>query len=170
MIATSVTRSSRIQPGRRQFREPSTSNIRSTSVDWQIGNATRVTRQTNHLSTLSIWETFRCSNVLSAIRSSSTAQNSRDRSSLCNLRVLCVSVVDYLKPQLTTETQRIQRLHKEISTARLFAPSLKNTQTPAINQPPDRLNFRIFTRHLRCLCEPAGKCTPKVPKGRILNR
>src|ERR1044071_7533461 len=33
--------------------------------------------------------------------------------SLCNLRVLCVSVVKYSWQTLTTETQRIQRLHRE---------------------------------------------------------
>jgi hypothetical protein len=33
--------------------------------------------------------------------------------SLCNLSVLCVSVVDLLRKTLTTETQRTRRLHRE---------------------------------------------------------
>src|SRR6185503_14914328 len=36
------------------------------------------------------------------------------RSSLCNLCVLCVSVVTDSWQKLTTETQRTQRLHREI--------------------------------------------------------
>src|ERR1043165_3268008 len=38
-----------------------------------------------------------------------------DRSCLCNLCVLCVSVVGLVKRLLTTEAQRAQRLHREIT-------------------------------------------------------
>src|SRR5918999_240954 len=40
--------------------------------------------------------------------------------SLRNLCVLCVSVVNDLRPKFTTETQRTQRLRRDISTQVLF--------------------------------------------------
>ena len=44
-------------------------------------------------------------------------------SSLCNLCVLCASVVKNCSKKTTTETQRTQRLHREESGDRLFGQS-----------------------------------------------
>jgi hypothetical protein len=41
------------------------------------------------------------------------ARKVHTRSSLCNLCVLCVSVVHYCSEKPTTETQSTQRLHRE---------------------------------------------------------
>src|SRR6185369_8797300 len=46
-------------------------------------------------------------------------------SSLCNLSVLCASVVEDCLEKTTTETQRTQRLHREI---RLFVQSPSDRQ------------------------------------------
>ena len=40
--------------------------------------------------------------------------------SLCNLYVLCVSVVRYFLVEITTETQRTQRLHREEASSQTF--------------------------------------------------
>src|SRR5215216_4014035 len=45
------------------------------------------------------------------------------RSSLCNLCVLCASVVHYCSEKTTTETQSTQRLHREEAEQRLFVQS-----------------------------------------------
>src|SRR6185369_6869824 len=47
-------------------------------------------------------------------------EKSSHHSSLCNLGVLCASVVEDCLGKTTTETQRTQRLHREI---RLFVQS-----------------------------------------------
>src|SRR5215203_3848854 len=48
------------------------------------------------------------------------------RSSLCNLCVLCASVVHYCSEKTTTETQSTQRLHREEAEQRLFVQSRFN--------------------------------------------
>src|SRR5215208_779421 len=47
----------------------------------------------------------------------------RKLDSLCNLCVLCVSVVYYYQEKTTTEAQRTQRLHREELSKRLFVQS-----------------------------------------------
>jgi hypothetical protein len=57
------------------------------------------------------------------IRNVFKARNSELFFSLCNLCVLCASVVGVSRIPITTETQRRQRLHREIArkTMRFFA-------------------------------------------------
>src|ERR1043165_3817253 len=75
---------------------------------------------------------------------------SERRSSLCSLCVLCVSVVDEFLAKHTTETQRTQRLHREISEPGLLRQSrylgyLGCTHFTFIHS---------FVRHKRLSCSP----------------
>jgi len=52
-------------------------------------------------------------------------KKSRSHSSLCNLCVLCVSVVYEFQQKLTTETQSTQRLHRELLEQVLFGGTMR---------------------------------------------
>src|SRR5437763_4107685 len=65
-IATSVTQFCQTQRDHQQLPQRLPLSIRSILVDWQIANARRATRQTNHSSTRSISATSRCFSVWSA--------------------------------------------------------------------------------------------------------
>src|SRR5215208_5348374 len=59
-----------------------------------------------------------------ALRSKGLCRKSgHTRSSLCNLCVLCASVVHYCSEKTTTETQSTPRLHREEAEYRLFVQS-----------------------------------------------
>jgi len=76
---------------------------------------------------------------------------SRSLSSLCNLCVLCVSVVVIAENWLTTETQRTQRLHREIKQWILPHEEVGVGIFPRrVTQITNK--FSIFAWHKRCAC------------------
>ena len=75
-------------------------------------------------------------------------KKSESRSSLCDLRVLFVSVVDEMQANDTTETQSAQRTHREIPVQGLFV------QNPFQTYKIMKLSITISPR-VECLCPTA---------------
>ena len=79
-------------------------------------------------------------------------------SSLCNLCVLCASVVEDCLGKTTTETQRTQRLHREI---RLFGQSpidYRKCYASLRSFAPSRVSQRMPGDHVRLCVSRAVRC------------
>src|SRR6185369_14951579 len=81
-------------------------------------------------------------------------------SSLCNLCVLCVSVVNDCLEKTTTEAQRTQRLHREI---RVCAKPSELVRTEVMNE----MTAISFEPDAACATQPAHAVTIDLPDHQV---